>query len=204
MCIRKNYELYCRIAACLGIFIISVILLDALFSQYEMQQNNPARYYASKSLGACCKTCALAKSSYSEETCKSAMKWPVKPPRIVKAFNPPPKPWMAGHRGVDLAASKGTPLYAPADGVISFVGKVARKSVVTIRHGELTSTFEPAVTNLTVGVFVKQGQKFAHVEGGSDHCANRCVQWGLKRKNRTYVNPASMTARKKIVLKPVA
>ena len=110
---------------------------------------------------------------------------------------------MAGHRGVDLAASTGTPLFAPADGVISFAGKVAGKSVVTIRHGELTSTFEPAVTKFSVGVFVKRGQNFAHVEGGSDHCGTTCVQWGLKRKNRTYANPERMTVKRRIVLKPV-
>lgn len=149
------------------------------------------------------KVVASAKGSTDSEICHAAMKWPVKPARIVKAFNPPPKPWLAGHRGVDLAASPGTPLFAPADGVISFAGHVAGKSVVSIRHGELTSTFEPAVTKFTVGVAVKQGQQFGHVEGGSDHCGKRCVQWGLKRKNRTYENPAGMTARRKIVLKPI-
>lgn len=204
MCIRKNYGLYYKISACLGIFIISVILLDALFLQPEISQNNHhLKYYVVESAVTCCHKCALSKGDYSEKTCKSAMQWPVKPAQIVKAFNPPPKPWMVGHRGVDLAASTGTPLFAPADGVISFAGKVAGKSVVTIRHGELTSTFEPAVTKFSVGVFVKTGQNFAHVEGGSDHCGTTCVQWGLKRKNRTYANPERMTVKRRIVLKPV-
>ena len=201
---RKNYELFCRLIASLGIFVILAFLLTVLFWQSEISQNNHhLQYYVSKSAGVCCHKCALAKKSASDETCYSAFKWPVKHPRIVKAFNPPPKPWMAGHRGVDLAAPTGTLLFAPADGVISFAGKVAGKSVVTIRHGELTSTFEPAVTKFSVGVSVKQGQNFAHVEGGSDHCKNTCVQWGLKRKNRTYANPVGMTARRRIVLKPV-
>lgn len=225
----KDYEFLCRIFASFGILVALAFLISAIFSQmelsndlsreisrnishefsYELSQNfsknnQQLKYYSWKPTGTCCKKCAVGKFAYSSQTCRAAMKWPVKPPHIVKAFNPPPKPWMAGHRGVDLAAKPGTSLFAPADGVISFVGKVAGKSVVTIRHGELTSTFEPAVTNLSVGVSVKQGQKFGHVEGGSDHCGKRCVQWGLKRKNRTYVNPSSMTVRKRIVLKPAA
>lgn len=201
---RKNYELFCSLLAGLSIFVVLTFLVTALSLQsYILQNNNQLKYYVSKSTGSCCHNCALAKSSYSAETCRSAMIWPTAHPRIVKEFNPPPKPWLAGHRGVDLAASPGTPLFAPADGVISFAGHVAGKSVVSIRHGELTSTFEPAVTKFTVGVAVKQGQQFGHVEGGSDHCGKRCVQWGLKRKNRTYENPAGMTARRKIVLKPI-
>lgn len=32
--------------------------------------------------------------------------WPLVPrPEVLRAFDPPPKPWMSGHRGVDLAAA---------------------------------------------------------------------------------------------------
>lgn len=200
---RNTYGLFCRFFASLGIFVALAVLLTALLSQSEvLRRNQQLRYYITKSASACCYKCALVKSASSADTCRSVMQWPVKPARIVKAYSPPPKPWLAGHRGVDLAATTGTALFAPADGVISFAGKVAGKSVVSIRHGELTSTFEPAVTKLTVGVGVKKGQKFGHVEGGSDHCGKRCVQWGLKKKNRVYVNPAAQTVRRHIVLKP--
>lgn len=201
---QEKYKFLSRIIFCLMIFSILAFLITVFLQEPEvLQKNYQNKYHSAQSERSCCRTCAFSKASSTSETCYSAMEWPVKPPRIVKAFNPPPKPWLAGHRGVDLAAPTGTPLFAPADGVISFAGKVARKSVVTIRHGELTSTFEPAVTKLAVGVKVKRGQRFAHIEGGSDHCKKYCVQWGLKRKNRTYVNPAGMTVKRRIVLKPV-
>ena len=31
--------------------------------------------------------------------------WPVALARVVRRFDPPPQPWLAGHRGVDLAAA---------------------------------------------------------------------------------------------------
>ncbi len=146
---------------------------------------------------------AISFDNPSAESCNSQMQWPVKRVKVVKEFNPPPKPWMAGHRGVDLSASQGTLLYAPADGVISFSGFVAGKSVVSIRHGKLTSTFEPAVTDLTVGTAVRRGQLFGRVEGGSDHCGKTCVQWGLKSGKKSYVNPQAVTKKRRIVFKPI-
>ena len=156
------------------------------------------------------KTLILAASKIEEikelEYCKSRMIYPVKEANIIKDFNKdfdgPTKPWIAGHRGVDLQALEGTELRAPADGVIAFAGLVAGKSVVTISHGVLTSTFEPAYTDLPVGSIVKKGQNFAYVTVGSDHCDNLCVQWGLKRRNKTYANPRKMVQKQKIVLKP--
>lgn len=99
-------------------------------------------------------------------------------PRVISGFDPPERPWLAGHRGVDLAAESGDELVAPADGVVSFTGKVGGKDVVSIRHGFLTSTFEPAVSGLDHGAVLRQGERFALVDGVSDHCGETCVHWG--------------------------
>ena len=83
----------------------------------------------------------------------------------MKRYQAPEKQWLSGHRGIDLNVEEGEELLAPADGMIAFAGSVAGKSVVTIRHGtlhgELTSTFEPATTDLPVGTMVKGGRIFA-------------------------------------------
>ncbi len=37
---------------------------------------------------------------------RAAWEWPLSPkPAVLRAFDPPDKPWMSGHRGVDLEAT---------------------------------------------------------------------------------------------------
>src|SRR5437763_11992452 len=39
--------------------------------------------------------------------------WPLPPPHhVVRGFDPPIQPWLAGHRGVDLAGAPGAPVLA--------------------------------------------------------------------------------------------
>ena len=61
--------------------------------------------------------------------------WPIEG-RVVRGFVPPPTPYSAGHRGIDIAAAFGTPVHAPADGVVTFAGFVAGELFVTIDHGD--------------------------------------------------------------------
>ena len=97
----------------------------------------------------------------------------------------------------------GGDLLAPADGIIAFSGTVAGKSVVTIRHGRLTSTFEPAQTALPAGSRIGRGDRFATVAGESDHCGESCVHWGVRAGDERYLDPVGQTEARKIVLKPV-
>ena len=65
----------------------------------------------------------------------------------------------------------------------------------------LTSTFEPAIAERDVGAHVAQGERFARVEGESDHCDERCLHWGIKSEGRQYTNPESKTRTVRIGLK---
>lgn len=134
--------------------------------------------------------------------CRARVAWPVDNPEVIEPFDPPLHPWLPGHRGVDLAAATGDILLAPADGVIAFRGRVGGKSVVSVRHGNLTSTFEPSQTDFDVGSRVRQGSEFARVQGSSDHCDNHCVHWGVKRADNDYLDPRALAAKRAIVLKP--
>lgn len=126
-------------------------------------------------------------------------------PTILDDFDDPGKPWLAGHRGVDLAAAPGTPILAPADATVRFSGMVAGKNVVSLSlGGDLVTTFEPATGVEPVGVAVRRGQVIAHVDGGSDHCADQCLHWGLRRGKKTYLDPAAYVSRPRIVLKPTS
>lgn len=135
--------------------------------------------------------------------CEAQFIWPVHPAVVVKKFNGPAHRWEPGHRGVDIAAVEGTPLTAPASGFISFAGIVAGKSVVSIRHGRFTLTFEPAQTELPIGTPLVKGAPFATVVGLSDHCTGVCVHWGVKDAKRNYTDPARKVRKEKIVLKPL-
>lgn len=126
-------------------------------------------------------------------------------PTILDDFDDPGKPWLAGHRGVDLAAAPGTPVLAPADATVRFSGMVAGKNVVSLSlGGDLVTTFEPATGVEPVGAAVRRGQVIAHVDGGSDHCADQCLHWGLRRGKKTYLDPTAYVSRSRIVLKPTS
>ncbi|GIG21838.1 hypothetical protein Cch01nite_25620 [Cellulomonas chitinilytica] len=116
---------------------------------------------------------------------------PVPAPLHVRdPFRSPPAPWAAGHRGVDLAADAGTPLLAPAAGVVTFAGEIAGRGVVVVTHpGGLRSSLEPAVATVPVGTAVAAGDPVATLAGTGSHCAPAsCVHWGVRRGS-VYLNP---------------
>jgi len=137
----------------------------------------------------------------------AAWRWPLDPrPAVLRAFDPPAKPWLSGHRGVDLEAAKdGAPLFAPSAGRVSFVGVVVDRPVLTIDHGNgLRSSFEPVVSALRVGSAVAEGDVVGQVQAG--HCgrAPPCLHWGVRR-GEEYVNPLAfvMDLRPSVLLPPL-
>lgn len=116
--------------------------------------------------------------------------WPLTPrPAVLRAFDPPDKPWLSGHRGVDLkSSSDGGPVTAPESGTVSFVGVVVDRPVITVDHGNgLRSSFEPVASTLAKGDAVAKGQLLGTLLAG--HCGpTPCVHWGVRRGDE-YVNP---------------
>ena len=116
--------------------------------------------------------------------------WPLSPkPAALRTFDPPDKPWLSGHRGVDLGpAFDGAPVTAPSDGVVTFAGVVVDRPVLTIDHGGgLRSSFEPVTSDLKPGDIVHKGQAVGSLAPG--HCsATACLHWGVRR-GEDYVNP---------------
>lgn len=137
----------------------------------------------------------------------SAWSWPLSPrPAVLRAFDPPAKPWLSGHRGVDLeAAFDGAPLKSPAAGTVSFVGTVVDRPVITIDHGNgLRSSFEPVASSLRAGSAVAEGDVLGQVQTG--HCGPSppCLHWGVRR-GEDYVNPLAfvMDLRPSVLLPPL-
>ncbi|WP_079132018.1 M23 family metallopeptidase [Streptomyces nanshensis] len=117
-------------------------------------------------------------------------------PRVVRGWHPPPQPWAAGHRGVDLAAPRGSPVRAAAGGRVVFVGKVAGRGVVSIAvsgtgRPPLRTTYEPVRATVRKGQRVRAGQRVGTVAAGPFHCPRGCLHWGARRGER-YVDPLSL------------
>lgn len=121
--------------------------------------------------------------------------WPLSPkPAVLRTFDPPDKPWLSGHRGVDLGPTPdGGQVTAPSDGVVSFAGVVVDRPVLTIDQGDgLKSSFEPVTTDLKQGDHVVKGQVVGAVQPG--HCGSTtCLHWGVRR-GEEYVNPLGFVA----------
>jgi murein DD-endopeptidase MepM/ murein hydrolase activator NlpD len=129
------------------------------------------------------------------EVPRGAWSWPLAPkPEVLRAFDPPDKPWMSGHRGVDLrAAADAAPVTAPESGTVSFVGVVVDRPVITIDHGNgLRSSFEPVESSLAAGAVLSKGDVLGRAQPG--HCgAVPCIHWGV-RQGDVYINPLSLVA----------
>ena len=120
--------------------------------------------------------------------------WPLSPrPAVLRAFDPPARPWLSGHRGVDLqAAHDGAPVTSPAAGTVSFVGVVVDRPVITIDHGNgLRSSFEPVRSDREAGAAVAEGEVLGWVQPGHCRPAPPCLHWGVRR-GEEYVNPLAL------------
>ncbi len=117
-------------------------------------------------------------------------------PSVLRAWRPPPAPWAAGHRGVDLAAGAGQRVRAAAAGRVSFAGPVAGRGVLTIELSgtgapPLRTSYEPVRATVARGARVTAGQVVGVMEAGPFHCPSGCLHWGLRRGDR-YLDPLSL------------
>ncbi|MFD2079836.1 murein hydrolase activator EnvC family protein [Actinopolymorpha cephalotaxi] len=119
--------------------------------------------------------------------------WPLSPrPEIVHRFDPPDVPWGPGHRGVDLLGSEGQPVRAAGAGVVTYAGLLAGRGVVTVRHGDLRTTYQPVRPEVSVGAHVDAGTELGLLRAAGGHCAPRtCLHWGLLRGD-DYLDPLSL------------
>lgn len=108
------------------------------------------------------------------------------------SFDPPPEPWLAGHRGVDLAGTVGDPVAAAAAGTVTYAGMLAGRGVVVVSHGALRTTYEPITATVRVGQLVDAGSTIGHLQPGHASCAPAsCLHWGLRR-GEEYLDPLSL------------
>jgi len=130
--------------------------------------------------------------------------WPVPSPHVVRAFDPPPQPWLAGHRGVDLAAQPGSPVLSAGPGTVVFAGQVAGRGVVSVDHADgLRTTYEPVEPAVRAGDAMIAGQTLGFLSAGHPGCpAAACLHWGLRRGD-AYLDPLALLGRGRVRLLPL-
>jgi len=118
-----------------------------------------------------------------------AWTWPLAiPHRILREFRAPVSEYAGGHRGIDVAARLGDPVYAVADGTVTFAGIVVDRPALSLTHGGgLVSSLEPVTALVAVGDAVRRGQLVGRVANGG-HCGDGCVHLGARTYGR-YVSP---------------
>ncbi|WP_344023290.1 M23 family metallopeptidase, partial [Kribbella jejuensis] len=133
-----------------------------------------------------------------------AADWPLQPrPDVVHGFELPAKPWLPGHRGVDLLGRPGQPVLAATPGTVTYAGPLAGRGIVTITYGARRTTYEPVVADVPVGTPVQPGTVIGHLSTAGSHCPPQpCLHWGLLQANQ-YLNPLSLLPHPPVRLLPL-
>jgi murein DD-endopeptidase MepM/ murein hydrolase activator NlpD len=120
--------------------------------------------------------------------------WPVAGP-VIGGFEAPSTPYGSGHRGIDIAAAIGTPVRAPASGVVTFAGPVAGALFVSIDHGGGLVSSYSWVSSVLVrkGDLVGAGMVLALSGAGHPGVYPPHLHFGVKRDG-AYVDPLSLLA----------
>jgi murein DD-endopeptidase MepM/ murein hydrolase activator NlpD len=137
------------------------------------------------------------------------LRWPLRPrPAVLRTFDAPTPNWQRGHRGVDLAAVPGQPVYSAGRGAVVFAGDLAGRPVVSVAHpGGLRTSYEPVLAAVKRGQLVAAGTPLGELLAGHDGCsAPACLHWGAMwgpAANADYVDPLGLLATTPIRLKPL-
>ncbi len=126
---------------------------------------------------------------------KALMRTPINGARLSSPFGKRMHPilgYTKMHKGVDFAASAGTPIYAAGDGVVNWAGRRGAYGIyVRIRHNSEFSTayahMRAIKRGITRGVRVRQGQIIGYV-GATGRATGPHLHYEILRRG-TQVNP---------------
>ncbi|HEX9695648.1 MAG TPA: M23 family metallopeptidase [Actinomycetota bacterium] len=115
---------------------------------------------------------------------------PPLPGAIIRHFEPPPTPYSAGHRGIDIAAPSDSIVRAAAAGRVAFAGPVGGSVAVSIDHPDgIRTTYSYLASALVrAGGTVARGDPIARSgTGHPDESGEAHVHVGARR-GETYID----------------
>ncbi len=126
-------------------------------------------------------------------------RWPVRGP-VIRGFEPPPDPYSAGHRGIDIAVPFGTDVHAAQSGVVAFAGWVAGSLFISIDHPDGVRTTYSWLSAVAVrrGDPVTVGQVVGSTGHGHPDVATPHLHFGA-RVGSTYIDPMLLLERGSVV-----
>src|SRR3954468_8318580 len=128
---------------------------------------------------------------------------PVGGPAVLHGFAPPDRPWLPGHRGVDLRARAGAVVRAAGPGRVHFAGRIGRMWVVSVLHPDgLLTTYEPVRPLVRRGAWVRRGQPIGLLLRSGSHCGSPCLHWGLRR-GPASLDPLALVGEARVRLLPL-
>ncbi|MGB3828371.1 MAG: M23 family metallopeptidase [Ornithinimicrobium sp.] len=130
--------------------------------------------------------------------------WPLPGPEVaLRLFDGPSKPWLPGHRGVDLAGFEGSNVTSVADGVVSYRGAINGVGIVSVHHPNgLLSTYQPVSDAPGRGSTVRRGERIGTLGSQGSHCwPLSCLHLGA-RIAKNYIDPMLLLQRWEVSLLP--
>ena len=137
-----------------------------------------------------CVALGLSSQTLSAQALRAgSWQWPVEGPKTIsRNYAAPLTPYSTGHRGIDIVARQGDPVFAPDSGTVHFAGTVVDRGVLSLDHGRFLSSFEPVTPTVVEGQRVSRGEVIAYV-ASSGHCT--CLHMGA-RENGLYLSPLAL------------
>src|SRR5947208_13858850 len=85
--------------------------------------------------------------------------WPVRGP-VIRGYEPPPDPYGAGHRGIDIAVPFGSTMVAAQDGIVGFAGWIGGSLFISLDHPDGVRTTYSSLSAIGVkkGDVVSKGR----------------------------------------------
>jgi murein DD-endopeptidase MepM/ murein hydrolase activator NlpD len=125
--------------------------------------------------------------------------WPVEGP-VIRRFEPPTRPYGAGHRGIDIAASTGTDVKASADGRVAFAGRVAGDLHVSVDHPDGVRTSYSYLSAVAVrrGDSVARGEVIGRTAAGHPGVTSPHLHFGARLAGQ-YIDPMLLLERGSLV-----